>query len=75
LETTVPDTNSYPCRPRGHYVLKDGVWKEAADITPVLSYEQRVARAQAYRDGKIEVRPVQRRQVFVGGVPVGDAFE
>ncbi|MFN4096099.1 MAG: DUF4153 domain-containing protein [Sphingomonas sp.] len=25
--------------------------------------------------GAIEVRPVQRRQVFVGGVPVGDPFE
>lgn len=30
---------------------------------------------QGYREGKIEVRPVQRRQVFVGGVPVGDPFE
>jgi hypothetical protein len=33
-------------------------------------------RAKAGLDsGQIEVRPVQRRQVFVGGVPVGDPFE
>lgn len=25
--------------------------------------------------GKVEVRPVAARQVFVGGVPVGDPFE
>lgn len=66
---------SYPCRPQGHYVLAGGSWKEASDVTPILSYDQRVARSRAYREGKIEVRPVQRRQVFVGGVPVGDAFE
>ncbi|WP_423602757.1 DUF4153 domain-containing protein [Sphingomonas sp. MS122] len=28
-----------------------------------------------FREGKLEVRPVERRQLFVGGVPVGDPFE
>ncbi|PXA99762.1 DUF4153 domain-containing protein [Nostoc sp. 3335mG] len=69
------DAGGYPCRPIGHYVVADGRWREAKDVRPVLSYDQRVARSRAYREGKIEVRPVQRRQVFVGGVPVGDAFE
>ncbi len=31
--------------------------------------------AAGLRAGQIEVRSVQRRQVFVGGVPVGDPFE
>jgi hypothetical protein len=32
-------------------------------------------RDAAYKAGKIEVRTVQRRQAFVGDVPVGEAFE
>ncbi|WP_448661088.1 DUF4153 domain-containing protein [Sphingomonas sp. CJ20] len=33
------------------------------------------AQQKAYAAGQIQVRPVQRRQVFVGGQPVGDPFE
>ena len=36
---------------------------------------ERAAAEQGFKSGQIEVRPVQRRQVFVGGVPVGDPFE
>ena len=29
----------------------------------------------AYKAGQVEVRPVQGRQLYVGGVPVGEPFE
>jgi hypothetical protein len=29
---------------------------------------------QGWKDGAVEVRPVTRRQVFIGGEPIGDAF-
>lgn len=41
------------------------------DLTP----EQAEAIVQGTKANAIEVRPVQRRQVFVGGIPVGDPFE
>ena len=30
---------------------------------------------EGWKEGRIEVRPVTRRQVFVGGEPVGQAFD
>ena len=35
----------------------------------------REAQRQAIERGEVELRPVQRRQVFVGGEPVGMPFE
>ena len=40
-----------------------------------LSDAQRAALKPGFASGTIEVRTVPRRQVFVGGVPVGDPFE
>lgn len=51
-------------------------WVEAEGNTLVQrSDTERAAVEQGFKTGTIEVRPVQRRQVFVGGVPVGDPFE
>lgn len=61
------------CRNPIRIEFADGKWRfmETRLSDPAL----RAALGEGYREGKIEVRPVQRRQVFVGGVPVGDPFE
>jgi hypothetical protein len=56
-----------------HYRLVDGKWTTQA-FEDGTRAEQK-AKADGYAKGQIEVRPVTRRQVFVGGVPVDDAFE
>ncbi|AJP74464.1 hypothetical protein TS85_11825 [Sphingomonas hengshuiensis] len=60
----------------------DGKWNLEASrelrisVAPDDAAKARVAaQKQAYAAGQIEVRKVERRQVFVGGQPVGDAFE
>jgi len=51
-------------------------WVEAEGKTlDQRSDAERAAAEQGFKSGAIEIRPVQRRQVFVGGVPVGDPFE
>lgn len=51
-------------------------WAEVdASTPPVTDAATRRAVADAYRAGRIEIRTVPRRQVFVGGKPVGDPFE
>ncbi|MEN3749432.1 DUF4153 domain-containing protein [Sphingomonas sp. HF-S3] len=57
------------------YAIKEGRWQAPESRLARPPAARSAARDTGYRDGKIEVRPVQRRQVFVGGVPVGDAFE
>lgn len=56
------------------FVLTGGKW-----IEDKKSYEpDNTARGKmgpAYSAGQIEIRKVERRQVFVGGQPVGDTFE
>lgn len=57
--------------------MADGNWNQAGrDSTSVQRDESGIAaqRAAAER-GEIEVREVKRRQIFVGGKPVGDVFE
>ncbi len=63
----------WTCRNPIRIELADGKWRfmDARVSNPAM----RAALSEGYREGKIEVRPVQRRQVFVGGVPVGDPFE
>jgi len=58
------------------YVLDGEKWRNAMrdELAPVDD-ATRKAQAEGYHAGQVEIRPVQRRQVFVGGVPVGDAFE
>lgn len=50
--------------------LGDDYEKMAAQAT-----EQARRIEPAYKAGQIEIRPVTRRQVFVGDLPVGDPFE
>jgi hypothetical protein len=49
----------------------DGLGAKQADLTA----EQRMVVSSALARGDVSIRPVQRRQVFIGGVPVGEAFE
>lgn len=62
------------CGGGDRFVLADGAWKDAGDRF-VPSAEQRAQIAAGYPAGRVEIRPVERRQVFVGGVPVGEPFE
>lgn len=58
------------------YLLVGGKWVDADEAIASSTDTVSDPRAKAGLDsGQIEVRPVQRRQVFVGGVPVGDPFE
>lgn len=58
--------------------LADGKWA-AGSSNVVLSREEAktrsAAQGKAYAAGQVDVRNVERRQVFVGGEPVGEAFE
>ena len=56
-----------------HYWLIDGKWTTQRPEGGTRAEQK--AKADGYAKGQIEVRPVQRRQVFVGGVPVDNAFE
>ena len=55
------------------YRLKDGQWAEFEAIAPDAA--ARVALRKGIAGGAVEVRTVPRRQLFVGGVPVGEPFE
>lgn len=60
--------------------LSEGEWSESGAMMVTVredpGYAARAeAQHKAYAAGQIDVRPVQRRQVFVGGQPVGEAFE
>lgn len=65
------------------YVLRGARWQEADRFVPepaakMSPAQERVALARergAIDRGHIEIRPVPRRQVFVGGDPVGQPFE
>jgi len=57
------------------YHLDNGSWKDGAPDAPPLTPAQAAQRKAGLASGQVEVRQVQRRQVFVGGVPVGAAFE
>jgi len=64
---------------RAYYLVGDQWAMNAGEPGPALPQAQAEARdaaiIAALRQGQIEVRPVQRRQVFIGGQPVGDAFD
>lgn len=59
------------------FVIVNGKWADAAEAAKSSTETASDVRAAAagLDAGSIEIRPVQRRQVFVGGVPVGDPFE
>ncbi|SNS46907.1 protein of unknown function [Sphingomonas laterariae] len=67
------------CRAEPRLMVRtpQGDWARAFDRTEATkpdAAEIAIQRAAAER-GEIEVREVKRRQVFVGGKPVGDVFE
>lgn len=47
----------------------------SGDASKTISESDLAAITAALARGDVVIRPVQRRQVFIGGVPVGDAFE
>ena len=63
------------CGGGDRFEMIGGTWQEGVGDRFAPSEAQRAHIATGYPEGKIEIRPVQRRQVFVGGVPVGEAFE
>lgn len=81
LPDPAPDDADIPrfsggCTEPTHLELKRERWKILSpNHVLALTPAQRRAIEDGYRDGKVEIRPVERRQVFVGGVPVGDPFE
>jgi hypothetical protein len=59
------------------FYLRESAWERTAQPQPTPE-QARALRAQVapgLRAGRVEVREVPRRQVFVDGRPVGDAFE
>jgi hypothetical protein len=63
------------CIPYDRYVLRGGKWLSAADAEASPADVAVATRNAGYKAGQIEVRTVQARRVFVGGVPVGAPFE
>ncbi|MEG3124755.1 DUF4153 domain-containing protein [Sphingomonas sp. GB1N7] len=63
------------CGP-ARFILRDGKWRKLRDneMPPIDEARMKVIKA-ALAAGQVEVRPVTVRQVFVGGVPVGEPFE
>lgn len=55
------------------YRLKGGQWVEFEAAAPDAA--ARAALRKGIAGGAVEVRTVSRRQLFVGGVPVGEPFE
>jgi hypothetical protein len=58
------------------YVLAGKKWVSAETVRePAADPAARARAAAGLKSGAIEIREVERRQVFVGGEPVGDPFE
>lgn len=64
------------------FVLKGGTWVASDDLTndgPDISPDQQRASLQQERaaidDGRVELRDVTEKQVFIGGKPVGRPFK
>jgi hypothetical protein len=66
---------AWSCGIVAHYALVGGEWTGVRPAYRPQPPEQVRARADGYVRGQIEIRKVERRQLFVGGVPVDDAFE
>ena len=62
------------CREGVRYRYAEGKWEQdTSGRAPRLEEERAIV--SGYAAGKVEIRTVPRRQVYVGGVPVGDPFE
>ncbi|MES2444503.1 MAG: DUF4153 domain-containing protein [Pseudomonadota bacterium] len=76
-EATMVIESSGGCigRSQDRFALVNGKWAEAQTGGAAKSDADKAKAAAGYKAGQIEIRTVERRQAFVGGVPVGDAFE
>lgn len=73
---TVPKPPYCPLTTPGRYVLTGGKWADSGNLPGRDDDPAARARTAAgITAGTIEIRKVERRQVFVGGEPVGDPFE
>lgn len=62
--------------PVAHLVKDRDEWRIDSGVNANSpSDADQAAVAAALARGDVAIRPVQRRQVFIGGIPVGDAFE
>ena len=73
LASNVPANPGF-CRPQ-RYVMRNGSWGEAAATDTGAVAATSAARKVALDAGKVEIRTVPRRQLFIGDEPVGDPFE
>ena len=68
-----------PCRDCAHQVQimrkQGGVWINNGPRAVEIGTDERRRTANAIATGRLDVRPVERRQLFLDGKPVGDAFE
>ncbi|GGA38564.1 DUF4153 domain-containing protein [Sphingomonas psychrolutea] len=62
------------CGP-ARYRLTAGIWGKVEGAVAPRSPAERAALKAGDAAGKVEIRPVPARRVFIGGVPVGDPFE
>jgi len=69
------DTSLSVCLSPRRFVHNGDGWKRATTPDTIATNSERQAAIAAYTAGQVEIRTVPRRQVFVGGVPVGDPFE
>lgn len=70
IQVTVP---AMDCVGGTRFMLSAGKWVQPSKAE--LTSAEQAAASDAYKSGKIEIRAVPRRQLFVGGVPVGDPFD
>lgn len=57
------------------WMVENGAWEAVPRRPLVTGKDAHERREAALKAGKVEVRDVERRQVFVDGQPVGDEFE
>jgi hypothetical protein len=55
--------------------LVEGKWIKQPEGAVAKDEAAHAAMQAAYKAGQVEVRPVESRQLYVGGVPVGEPFE
>jgi hypothetical protein len=73
-ECRVAPTNNCQAPDASFYYLQDGRWGQGTR-TSATELERSNRINAALRRGQVEIRPVQRRQVFIGNEAVGEAFE
>lgn len=70
------DAGYCPLSNPARYALSGGKWIDGDALSkPAADPAARTRSASGLQSGAIEIRKVERRQVFVGGEPVGDPFE